>query len=91
MCYTVDQDKYKVYPAGPSFIASARRQILKLSFEEDDKREAELHHEKQKAKVVDSGEDLYPGLGEEQEDRHLLSLDAKEWKVNMTPHIRYLL
>lgn len=69
-----------VYPAGPSFIGSARRQILQRTYEQDDKaviasREAQL-------KLNTSGQegDLYPGLGEEQEDKETLSYDPKEWK-----------
>jgi DnaJ family protein C protein 2 len=69
-----------VYPAGPSFISSARRQILQRSFEEDDK--VVLASREAQAKLQNTGGegDLYPGLGEEEEDRQLLESDPKEWK-----------
>lgn len=69
-----------VYPAGPSFISSARRQILQRTFEQDDK--AVLASREAQAKLQNtSGEgDLYPGLGEEQEDAATLASDPKEWK-----------
>jgi DnaJ family protein C protein 2 len=73
--------KFSVYPAGPSFIASARRQHLNLSWEDDDKLEADLLHQKLQAKAIEAGEELYPGLGEEQEEKHVLAYDPKEWKV----------
>lgn len=69
-----------VYPAGPSFISSARRQILQRSYENDDK--AIIASREAQAKLNTSGQegDLYPGLGEEQEDKETLALDPKEWK-----------
>lgn len=69
-----------VYPAGPSYIGSARRQLLQRTFEQDDK--AVTAKRDAQAKLDNSGGegDLYPGLGEEQEDRHLLESDPKEWK-----------
>lgn len=77
--------QYPVYPAGPSFIAQARRDILNLSWEEDDKIQAKLHHEKLQAKAIEAGEELYPGLGEEVEEKHVLAYDPKEWKVCSPP------
>jgi DnaJ family protein C protein 2 len=85
--FIAPETKYEVYPAGPSFIGHARRQIQKLSFEEDDKIQAELHHELLKAKAIEQGEELYPGLGEEQEDRATLAYDPKEWKVSFVPQL----
>lgn len=69
-----------VYPAGPSFISSARRQILQRTYEQDDK--AVLASREAQAKLQNSGGegDLYPGLGEEQEDAQTLAYDPKEWK-----------
>ena len=69
-----------VYPAGPSFIGSARRQILQRTYEQDDK--AVTAHREAEAKLNNiAGEgDLYPGLGEEEEDKALLANDPKEWK-----------
>lgn len=69
-----------VYPAGPSFIASARRQILQRTFAEDDKaiesnRAAAALHAS-----ANGEENLYPGLGEEEEDSGILGSDPKEWK-----------
>jgi len=64
------------YQAGPSFIASARRSILSRTFTEDDEAQAHL----QSTNKVADEEVLYPGLGEEEESRELLSNDPKEWK-----------
>jgi DnaJ family protein C protein 2 len=80
--FVAPETKYPVYPAGPSFIAQARRDILNLSYEEDDKIQAKLHHEKLQAKAIEAGEELYPGLGEEVEEKHVLAYDPKEWKVS---------
>ena len=68
------------YPAGPSYLSSARRQLLQRSFAEDDA--AVLAHlEALRAQQAsDQGETLYPGLGEEEEDKALLANDPKEWK-----------
>ncbi|WWC73841.1 uncharacterized protein I206_107813 [Kwoniella pini CBS 10737] len=84
-----------IYPAGPSFIGSARRQILQRSFEEDDKFIISAK-EKQLAEKEDKGDgSLYPGLGEEEEPSHVLSQDPKEWKkqdhyaVLGLGHLRY--
>lgn len=82
LCLAAPETKYEVYPAGPSFIGHARRQLQNLSFEEDDKIQAELHKEVLKAKAIEAGEELYPGLGEEVEDKYILASDPKEWKVS---------
>jgi DnaJ family protein C protein 2 len=73
-----------LYPAGPAYIASARRQLLGRTFEQDD--EATLAHRQAHAEKVkkEQGEELYPGLGEEEEEQALLKRDAKEWKVSAT-------
>ena len=34
------------------------------------------------AKAIEAGEELYPGLGEEVEEKHVLAYDPKEWKVS---------
>lgn len=70
-----------IYPAGPSYIAAARRRILKRTFAEDDAAVAAEHEHKQKTKAEEDGAELYPGLGEESEAASLLQMDAKEWKV----------
>ncbi|WWC66032.1 uncharacterized protein I303_108654 [Kwoniella dejecticola CBS 10117] len=84
-----------VYPAGPSFIGSARRQILQRSFEEDDKHILSARQKADAAKE-DKGDGLaFPGLGEEEEPSHVLSQDPKEWKkqdhyaVLGLGHLRY--
>jgi len=69
-----------VYPAGPSFIGSARRQILQRTYEQDDKAVTASREAQAKLQNVGGEGDLYPGLGEEEEDKALLMADAKEWK-----------
>lgn len=69
-----------LYPAGPSYLSSARRQLLQRSFAEDD---AALLAERERAAAEASaaeGEELYPGLGEEKESAETLAYDPKEWK-----------
>ncbi|WVN87443.1 uncharacterized protein L203_102624 [Cryptococcus depauperatus CBS 7841] len=85
-----------VYPAGPSFIAVARRQILQRSFAEDDKVVADIRARAAEAKAKESGDgDIHPGLGEEEEPHEVLSSDPKEWKkqdhyaVLGLGHLRY--
>ncbi|ORY34571.1 DnaJ domain-containing protein [Naematelia encephala] len=70
----------QVYPAGPSFIASARRQILQRTFAEDDKAVESSRAAAAAAAANGASGDLYPGLGEEQEAPELLASDPKEWK-----------
>lgn len=84
-----------VYPAGPSFISAARRQILQRSFEEDDKHVLSAR-EAAAAQVEAAGDgNPYPGLGEEQESKETLASDPKEWKkqdhyaVLGLGHLRY--
>lgn len=69
-----------VYPAGPSFISAARRQILQRSFEEDDKAVNASREAAAAANKGNNENDLYPGLGEEVEPEALLANDPKEWK-----------
>lgn len=69
-----------VYPAGPSYIAAARRHILQRSFAEDDKHVESSRQAAADAQKAGSEGDLYPGLGEEEESQATLSLDPKEWK-----------
>ena len=70
----------KAYPAGPSYLASARRQLLQRTFAEDDAA-VQAHLEALRAQqATDAGETLYPGLGEEEESAQLLQSDPKEWK-----------
>ncbi|WRT69846.1 uncharacterized protein IL334_006837 [Kwoniella shivajii] len=84
-----------LYPAGPSFIGAARRQILQRSFEEDDKNIIKAREEAEASNVDKGDGSLYPGLGEEEEPHHVLSQDPKEWKkqdhyaVLGLGHLRY--
>lgn len=72
--------KLQVYPAGPSFISAARRQILQRSFAEDDEATAASRAAKAEAVKGDAEENLYPGLGDEEESAAILASDPKEWK-----------
>lgn len=70
-----------IYPAGPSFISAARRQILQRSFADDDKAILEARERDAEAKANASVDGTqYPGLGEEEESQTVLSSDPKEWK-----------
>ena len=69
-----------VYPAGPSYIASARRQILQRTFEEDDKAVEASRAKLANGQVQNGEETLFPGLGEEEESAAVLACDPKEWK-----------
>ncbi|WWD20472.1 hypothetical protein CI109_104948 [Kwoniella shandongensis] len=84
-----------LYPAGPSFISAARREILQRTFEQDD---AEITASREAAKAAQqdaSDGNPFPGLGEEEEDSHVLAQDPKEWKkqdhyaVLGLGHLRY--
>ncbi|WVR07936.1 hypothetical protein IAU60_004979 [Kwoniella sp. DSM 27419] len=70
----------QVYPAGPSYISAARRQILQRSFEEDDKHVLSAREAAAAAQQGNGEGELYPGLGEEEEPAHVLEQDPKEWK-----------
>lgn len=69
-----------VYPAGPSFIASARRHLLQRSFAEDDAAIATARSAAAAIEKDAANGDPYPGLGEEQETAQVLASDPKEWK-----------
>lgn len=68
-----------MYPSGPAFEAHARRILNQRSFAEDD------HLEKERLSANGNGvveeDDADAELGNEQEDRDLLELDPKQWKV----------
>ncbi|CED82837.1 Zuotin and related molecular chaperones (DnaJ superfamily), contains DNA-binding domains [Phaffia rhodozyma] len=72
--------KHSIFPAGPSFIRSTVRTKLQRSFAEDD----EVHSSHAASLASKSTEEElgpeFDGLGEEQESRDVLDLDAKEWK-----------
>lgn len=84
-----------IYPAGPSFIASARRQLLQRSFAEDDAAVTASHDLAAAAHADGTNDNPYPGLGEEEESTATLSSDPKEWKkqdhyaVLGLGHLRY--
>lgn len=72
-----------MYPSGPAFEAHARRILNQRSFAEDD------HLEKERLSANGNGvveeDDADAELGNEQEDRDLLELDPKQWKVSSDP------
>lgn len=69
-----------IYPAGPSFISSARRHLLQRSFADDDAAITAQRDAAAAAQKDSANGDPYPGLGEEQESAATLSADPKEWK-----------
>ena len=88
--------KLPIYPAGPSFIRRAKRQILQHTFADEDAT-ALAEKAAREAKAADEANgDPYPGLGEEVESKELLDIDPKEWKkqdhyaVLGLGHLRYL-
>lgn len=68
-------------PAGPAFLSHARRVLNQRSFAEDDRLLAE-EHAKNGGAVVEE-DDADAGLGDEQEEKSLLQLDPKLWKVRL--------
>lgn len=72
--------KLPLYPAGPSFISRARRQILQRSFAQDDEAVLAARQAKADQEKVAGTALLFPGLGEEQESAATLANDPKEWK-----------
>lgn len=85
----------QVYPAGPSYISYARRELLQISFEDDDAATSSARAAAAAKAKAGQGEVLYPGLGEEEEPQALLNSDPKEWKkqdhyaVLGLGHLRY--
>lgn len=74
----------QVLPAGPAFISQARRVLNQRSFADEDRLLAE-DAAKNGNQVVEE-DDADAGLGDEQEDKQLLQLDPKLWKVHLVPH-----
>lgn len=70
----------QVYPAGPSYISYARRELLQISFAEDDEATSSARAAAAAKAKSSEGEVLFPGLGEEEEPEALLKSDPKEWK-----------
>jgi DnaJ family protein C protein 2 len=85
----------QVYPAGPSYISYARREVLQVSFAEDDEATSSARAAAAAKAKAGQAEVLYPGLGEEEEPAALLASDPKEWKkqdhyaVLGLGHLRY--
>lgn len=70
----------QVYPAGPSYISYARRELLQRSFAEDDEATSSARAAAASRAKASETEVLYPGLGEEEETKDVLASDPKEWK-----------
>ncbi|BEJ11699.1 hypothetical protein CspHIS471_0201590 [Cutaneotrichosporon sp. HIS471] len=85
----------QVYPAGPSYISYARRELLQLSFAECDEATSSARAAAAAKAKAGEAEVLFPGLGEEDEAAQLLASDPKEWKkqdhyaVLGLGHLRY--
>ncbi|KAF9781269.1 DnaJ-domain-containing protein [Thelephora terrestris] len=81
----------KLFPVGPAYLAHVRRKVHDLTFEAHDK------HEEERNRGGSSSDEIIDdlGVGDEEEDEVLLSLDPKEWKkqdhyaVLGLSHLRY--
>ena len=69
----------KLFPVGPAYLAHVRRKVYDLTFEAHDKHEEERNRLAGGSSSDEIIDDL--GVGDEEEDEDLLSLDPKEWKV----------
>ncbi|CAE6508968.1 unnamed protein product [Rhizoctonia solani] len=84
-----------LFPAGPSYLAHVRRQNENLSFEQWDKIQAEEAARHAELNADDAEDELYRGIGDEEESPDLLMRDPKEWKgqdhyaVLGLSHLRY--
>ncbi|KAJ1299478.1 hypothetical protein OPQ81_003389 [Rhizoctonia solani] len=84
-----------LFPVGPSYLAHVRRQTENLTFEELDKVLAEEAARHAELNGDDAEEELYRGIGDEEESEELLMRDPKEWKsqdhyaVLGLSHLRY--
>lgn len=76
----------KFLPVGPAYLAHVRRKVHDLTFEAHDKHEEERNRLAGGSSSDEIVDDL--GVGDEEEDEDLLSLDPKEWKVlsSQTPN-----
>ncbi|CAE6466702.1 unnamed protein product [Rhizoctonia solani] len=74
------EDAKPLFPAGPSYLAHVRRQTENLTFEELDKIQAEEAARHAELNADDAEEELYRGIGDEEESQELLMRDPKEWK-----------
>jgi len=72
----------KLFPVGPAYLAHVRRKVHDLTFEAHDE------HEEQRNRLAggSSSDEIIDdlGVGDEEEDEDLLSLDPKEWKVRLS-------
>ncbi|EIM87570.1 DnaJ-domain-containing protein [Stereum hirsutum FP-91666 SS1] len=69
----------KLIPAGPAYLAHVRRSVHNLTFEQQDKEIEEENKRLAEQNGDGFGEDDL-GVGDEEEDFALMSLDPKEWK-----------
>lgn len=69
-------------PAGPSYIAHARRQLQQLDFAADDAQEEARLQALRDANV--DVDELDNDIGEEPESAELLERDPKQWKVSVS-------
>ena len=69
----------KLFPVGPAYLAHVRRKVHDLTFEVHDSHEEERNRLAGGSSPDEIIDDL--GVGDEEEDEDLLSLDPKEWKV----------
>ena len=69
----------KLFPVGSAYLAHVRRKIHDLTFEAHDKHEEERNRLAGGSSSDEIIDDL--GVGDEEEDEDLLSLDPKEWKA----------
>jgi hypothetical protein len=69
----------KLFPVGPAYLAHVRRKVHDLTFEAHDEHEEERNRLAGGSSSDEIIDDL--GVGDEEEDEDLLSLDPKEWKV----------
>ena len=69
----------KLFPVGPAYLAHVRRKVHNLTFEAHDEHEKERNRLAAGSSSDEIIDDL--GVGDEEEDEDLLSLDPKEWKV----------
>lgn len=68
-------------PAGPSYLRYVRRKNANLSFEEDDAAQAEEQARHAELNTDGAEDELYKGIGDDEESEELLERDPKEWKV----------
>ncbi|KDN44299.1 hypothetical protein RSAG8_05563, partial [Rhizoctonia solani AG-8 WAC10335] len=78
-----------LFPAGPSYLAHARRQTENLNFEQLDKIQAEEAARHAELNADDDDEELYRGIGDEEESADLLfKCVAKAFEILSHPEKR---